>query len=216
MIDFSDAPLYGRIEGLKLVLNKLEKVRPTNVFIIETGTTRGDLGGGPEGDGWATPLFGWYCKKNGGTTWTIDIEEEAISQCREITKEYADQITYFVGDSSEIIQKANVHVDLLYLDSANDPLIALNELKAAEKNITDKTIIYIDDTSMKTKRVGGICKGVLVFNYLFQKGWDVTFDNGHQIIMEKSTSDHRNFFATLFANFKTNRIYKRVLRKGAI
>lgn len=216
MVDFSNAPIHGRVEGIKKALEMLNEVKDKDVFIIETGTTRGDLGGGPESDGWATPLFGWYCQQKGGTVWTVDIEEEAIEQCKKITKDFSEHIQYFVGDSSKILAKSDRHIDLLYLDSANDPVIALNELKACEKNISEKTIVYIDDTSLNKKRPGGVCKGVLVYQYLYEKGWDLVFDNGDQVIMTKSPTNSRPFLGKWLNSFKAQRIYKRVLRKGAL
>ncbi len=220
MIDFTKAPVHGRVEGIKRALLMLDQVKGQSnsegVFIIETGTTRGELGGGPESDGWATPLFGWYASINGGKVWTVDIEEAAINQCKEITKDFSSHIEYFVGDSSEILAKADRPIDLLYLDSANDPVIALNELKACEKNISDQTIIYIDDTSLYKKRPGGVCKGVLVYQYLYEKGWDLVFDNGDQIILTKSKGATPGFFGKFLTSLKTQRIYKRVIRKGAL
>jgi hypothetical protein len=215
MINFDEAPLYGRTEGLKSALTRLGQKKCSN-FIVETGTTRGTLGGGPEADGWATPLFGWYCKKFGGEVWTIDIESEAIEQCKSLTQEFSSVTRYFVGESNKVINTIEKHIDLLYLDSANDPNICLQELLAAEKNISSNTIIYIDDTSIFKKRAGGVCKGVLAYDYLYKKGWDITFDNGDQIILEKSASDERNFFQSFMASWKSKRIYKRVIRKGAL
>lgn len=216
MIDFSSAPLGGRIEGIKYALNLLNEQKSTNVFIIETGTTRGSLGGGSTADGWATPMFGWYCSKYGGQLWTVDLEKQAIEECKNITSQYAEHIKYFVDQSTNVLSQANNHIDLLYLDSGNSPDLALEELKAAEKNISKNTILYIDDTSVKKKRPGGVCKGILVYNYLFKKGWDVIFDNGDQIIMRKGPHSDRSLVKKLIADAKTKFIYNRVIRKNAI
>jgi hypothetical protein len=215
MIDFSDAPQFGRVEGLQTALSLLNEIKPQDAFIVETGTTRGTLGGGVEGDGWATILFGWYSQKYNGKAWTIDIVEEAINQCKEITKDYSDVIDYHVGDSSKIIGTINQHIDLLYLDSANDPQITMNELMAAESHISDKTIIYMDDTSLKQKRPGGVCKGILAHKYLFDKGWRIVMDNGDQIIM-KYTGEKPNLLESTIVSLKTKYFYNRVLRRGAL
>jgi hypothetical protein len=124
-IDWSDAPKFGRSKPLKYTLELLHFRRDrfdSAPLIVETGTTRGDLGGGLEGDGWATLVFSWYCKKYGGTVITIDIEEEAIENCKIITHEYKDNIIYHVGDSVSFLEgMKDKEINLLYLDSADDP-----------------------------------------------------------------------------------------------
>jgi hypothetical protein len=216
LLDFSKAPCFGRVEGLKTALTMLHDIKSRGTVIVETGTTRGSLGGGVEGDGWATLLFGWYCKSYEGKITTIDIVPEAIEECKEITKDYSDVISYRVGNSVEIIAKdLNEPIDLLYLDSANDPQITLNELKAAESKISNQTIIYIDDTSLAKKRPGGVCKGILAHKYLFDKGWRIVFDNGDQIIM-KYNGETPSLLEKMIVGLKTKYLYKRVLRRGAL
>lgn len=216
LIDFIDCPEAGRGEGLTTALNLLHQKKERGSFIVETGTTRGSLGGGPSADGWATLVFGWYAKKYGGKVATIDFEAQAIEECREITKDFSDVISYYVGNSVETIKKQiKDSIDLLYLDSANDPKIALGELMAAEDKINSDTIIYIDDTSLSKKRPGGVCKGILVHKYLYLKGYRIVFDNGDQIIMLQKNA-HPNLLGILWMNIKTQFFYRRALRRNAL
>jgi hypothetical protein len=172
MIDFTDAPKFGREQGLKKALEHLHNVRQDDVVIVETGTTRGGLGGGIRGDGWATLAWGWYCKKYNGRLFTIDFLAEAIKNCKSITSDYATNIEYVVSDSVEYLKGFDDSIDLLYLDSNNDPNHTLNELKAVYKNIKNDGIILIDDTKMNSG------KGELAIKYLESKGWEACYING--------------------------------------
>ena len=83
----------------------------------------------------------------------------------------------------------------------------------AYKNLNAQSIVYIDDTSIKYKRAGGICKGILAFKFLYNRGWDVIYDDGNQIIMKKKLSGDRSWINTLLMDHKVKSIYRRVHRK---
>lgn len=175
--DFSDAPLFGREKGLKKSLEILHGLNKINIIIVETGTTRGVLGGGVKGDGWATLAWGWYCQKYGGKLVTIDYLNEAIENCKSITSKYAEHIDYVVNDSVEYLKGFSEKIDLLYLDSCDDPNHILNELKAVYGNLKDDSIILIDDTDSKSG------KGKLSIEYLRNNGWDLEFINECRQVM---------------------------------
>jgi len=182
MLNWNDAPKFGRSESLKLVLETLHAFKKEGVIIVETGTTRGSLGGGIVGDGWATLAFGWFCKKYGGEVYTIDILEEAINECKTITASYAEVINYIVGDAAEFLKTFDKTIDLLYLDSADDPNVIQSELIAASNKMTMRSIVVIDDTH-ENLTVG---KGTIAGNFLLSRGWILFREMEGQVIFVRS------------------------------
>lgn len=178
-IDWADAPEFGRSATLMPAIDALDMIKSSDVVIVETGTTRGKLGGGVVGDGWATVAFGWYCRKYGGEVYTVDILEEAIEECKKITEEYEDVINYIVGDSVEFLQSFEGVIDFLYLDSSDNPQIILNELLVAYDKLSSAAIIVIDDTH-DSMSVG---KGVLACKHLLENGWRVLLDKEGQVVL---------------------------------
>ena len=82
-------------------------------------------------------------------------------------------------------------IDLLYLDSYDydkrDPEVIkasqehhLNEVKAAESNLHDKSVILIDDCNLPG---GG--KGRLVIDYLLERGWQVVMSK-YQVVLTRA------------------------------
>lgn len=173
-LDFSDAPEFGRREGIERALRLLHDRRSVeHVVIVETGTTRGDLGGGIKGDGWATLAWGWYCGKYGGIAHTIDINPVAIENCKRITAPFSDRIVYHLGESCPEIRKIAGHIDLLYLDSGDDPALTLLELDAAFDKLAPTAIVMIDDTRMGGEHARG--KGELACERLRAEGFRLVF-----------------------------------------
>lgn len=169
-LDFSDAPEFGRTDGIRVALELLSR-RDSPPAIVETGTTRGDLGGGRKGDGWATLAWGWFCAKYGGEVHTIDLLPEAIEQARQITRDYQHVIRYHIGAASEVISGINGPIDLLYLDSADDPAVAMAELSSAMDKLSPDAIVMVDDTPVSSGRASG--KGEKVVPFLLDQGWEM-------------------------------------------
>lgn len=128
------------------IVNDLFKGKPIN--ILETGTTRGILGGGPVGDGWATILWGWYAKQTGSTVYTIDMNSECLEECKRLTKEFKDNIKYIHGVSTKELTLIEEEIHLLYLDSGNDPELMYKEFLLAEKNLVKNSLILLDDVGI--------------------------------------------------------------------
>jgi SAM-dependent methyltransferase/organic radical activating enzyme len=179
MIDWSEAPKFGRTYTIKYALDQLHSTGKKKPVIVETGTTRGSLGGGWKGDGWATVAFGWYATNYGGKVYTVDMEKEAIEECKVITEEYKDVITYVVGDSVKWLSKHKYTIDFLYLDSADDPNVAMAELQAAYPRLHKTSIILIDDTHNKMTQG----KGVIAGPWLVEQGWTVLEDFGGSVLL---------------------------------
>ncbi len=189
-IVWREAPEFGRTESLKDAIDLLHSFGKESVTIVETGTTRGSLGGGVVGDGWATLAFGWYCKRHGGEVYTIDILEEAIDECKKITEPYKDVINYIVGDSVEFLSSFDKEVDLLYLDSSDDPQLIYKELRSILDKLTDTSLILIDDTHDGLRRG----KGVIAGKFLLENMWFLIQDHGGQALFARPGVAHQTLF----------------------
>tara|TARA_R110000824_G_scaffold348039_1_gene534789 strand:+ start:4949 stop:5518 length:570 start_codon:yes stop_codon:yes gene_type:complete len=167
-IDFSDCPTHGRADALRKALSFLHLSREgkkTKPAIVETGCIRNI--NWKFSDGHSTLLFGWYCQKYDGSLYTLEIDNNAMMLCKKITKEYEKNITYVLGDSaSNLINLDLQKIDLLYLDSANDGEIALDEYNAAKHFLHEGSIVVVDDVVTGNK-------GRLVGPKLKSDGWDI-------------------------------------------
>ena len=171
-----------RYFSCKIALNLLHQRGGMN--IIETGTTRQaeDFGGA----GMATIFFGDYAKEYNKKLWTVDILPEAIELSKELTKEFASNITYVEGDSIVFLNTFPEKIDLLYLDSVDcpvddnpeDPVLInsqehqLNELKNAWDKLHDNSIVLLDDNKHNN---GGKCK--LSKQFLVRERWTCILDD---------------------------------------
>jgi hypothetical protein len=176
--------LSGRFETMKTALELLHK---NNGFrIVETGTTRmkNDWGAGM-----STLIFGSYCKEFGGHVTTVDISQDNMNVCREVTKEFEKYIDYIVVDSISYLTLMPTGVDLLYLDSVDCPIEILTPQDTVNLNISQKHqlqeittalpkvngIVLLDDNGFTLNEEcilfphGG--KTLLSKEYLSEQGW---------------------------------------------
>ena len=158
--------------------------------IVETGTTRAynDFGGA----GMATIFLGDFACRYGKHLWTVDILPEAIALSMGLTMEFAENISYITDDSLNFLEKFNRQIDFLYLDSYDYPIDEneeeslasqthqLNEFKAAEDKLHDKSIVLLDDNAWNN---GGKCK--LTKEYLIEKGWECLIDDFQSLWIKK-------------------------------
>lgn len=152
--------------------------------IVETGCVRlkDDWGAG-----YSTVLFGEFCKLHGGKLVTIDNTERHMNVCKDLTKEYAENIEYWLGDSLQEFSKIQHQIDLLYLDSFDLNLVGdrlpsqehnLKEFKVAEPYLHKKSIVLIDDC------FDGNGKPKLTKEYMVNNGWEILYES-QQIIFSK-------------------------------
>lgn len=152
--------------------------------IVETGCVRlqNDWGAG-----YSTVLFGEFCKLHGGKLITIDNTERHLNICKELTKEYSDNIEYWLGDSLNEMRKVQHKIDLLYLDSFDLDLFGnrnpsqehnLKEFKVSEPHLHEKSIVLIDDC------FNGDGKPKLTKEYMIDRGWKVLHER-QQIIFSR-------------------------------
>jgi hypothetical protein len=158
----------GRYTTFKTALNLIHQGRlggNGEIVIVETGTTRlpNDWGAGM-----STVLFGDYLKRYGGLLYTVDIEAKNIETCREVTKEFENNIEYVVSDSHDFLRDFKKGIDLLYLDSMDYPLKKeegpvedcqkhqLKEYELAKAKLKSGwSVVLLDDNEL---RDGGKCK----------------------------------------------------------
>ena len=154
-----------------MALNLLNQLS-SNPFIVETGCIRlpDDWGAGM-----STLVFGEYVSHHGGRVITVDNSELNIDVCKELTKDYAQYITYVTMDSLAYLPTITDKIDFLYLDSYDCPPEGdataaqehnLREFKYCERNLNDKAVIMIDDVGFPN---GG--KGKKTQEYMVEQGY---------------------------------------------
>jgi len=168
----------------------LELVSDRNAkTIIETGTSRKGLTN-TKGDGAGTFVFGKWAKENNAKLFSVDIDKDAVQECKvEVENQnLQDTVTVLLDDSLNFLTNYKDQVDFLYLDSYDysrtDTAIQiasqehhLKEFKAIESRLHKNTIVLIDDCGLPG---GG--KGKTVVPYMEQKGWKVLID-AYQILL---------------------------------
>lgn len=166
-LDMSNAPKFGRTEGLTRCLQILHNVREeSNPTIVEIGCIRGSKHPDMVGDGWADMAFGWYCSEHGGKLYTIDRDENAIEICKRIAAAYEDHIEYICADSIvglKQVKKSVKVINLLYLDGHRLPEYSFNEYMTVCDILSNNAIILIDDAKLK---------GKLIIPKLIDDGWN--------------------------------------------
>lgn len=132
---------HRRHPTIKAALNLLLQNNGTN--IVETGCCRF-----PEdwGAGLSTVMFGDFCKHYDKKLYTVDLSAENINTCKNLTKEYSDNISYHVNDSVDFLTSFDQTIDFLYLDSYDYPYGELLELYGGKTNI-DKAIEILGSMS---------------------------------------------------------------------
>lgn len=169
-------------ESLKLMMKRKVKT------IVETGCERWlDSDYCFDGDGGSTILFAHWAYEHGAQMYSVDINETHLHYCKNNTKEYVKNLELVHQDSIEFLKNFSKPIDFLYLDSYDydekNPNLpqkhCLNEVKAAEDKLHDRSIIMIDDCN-----IPGGGKGLQAIRYLLSKGWHL-HRNEHQVILLK-------------------------------
>lgn len=175
-----------RRDTFKKTLELLDKTQAK--IIVETGTSREGLRGA-KSNGGATIVFGKWAKLNNAVLHSVDISEKSINVAQKEVdnQELSEAVTIHLSDSIEFLTNFNKPVDFLYLDSydySSDPEVQvksqihhLNEFKAIEEFLHEKSIVLIDDCDLPN---GG--KGKIVVEYMCQKDWKVLM-NEYQILL---------------------------------
>ena len=158
-------------------------------IIVETGTARGKVKffifkKYNWKDGMSTPMFGEYLLNNSGKLYTCDISNNNIENAKKFTKKYSKYINYVVDDSINFLNNFNDKIDLLYLDSldGHDQINAskhqLEEIKAANRNLNENSLVLLDDKGTKTN---------LSLDYLIKINYKILYETEYQILLSQST-----------------------------
>jgi predicted O-methyltransferase YrrM len=118
MIEWSDAPQFGRVEPLKFTLELLHTRRKLNdrPQIIEIGTSyQYNL----EGLGNATLAFAWYAKKYNARFVSVDAWQGSIDGAKEVLDLYGtgrDSATFLTLDGQLLHTMITEAIALMYVD----------------------------------------------------------------------------------------------------
>lgn len=119
-----------------------------DVNILTIGSERGDINS-RAGEGWADFYWAELIKQNGGKLTIVDIDSEAIANCKKMLFDFVDEIDiHFVADDGLNWINKEVY-DVIYLDSADDCILTLNCFLKIDRT---KTLVLCDDAS---KGLGG-------------------------------------------------------------
>lgn len=136
--------------------------KPLN--ILELGSSRrldiGSHNNVKEMDGLSTLFWCDYLLGFGGKLTVIDISQEAIYNCQNITSDFIDKINinFIIGDGLNYI---NDDIDLLFLDGSDSPYEALTQFQKANKQ---KTSILCDDAHVKGVIIRNLYKDCLTWD----------------------------------------------------
>lgn len=187
----SEKPVTGRHSSQIYVFNELFKRFDLNpITIVETGCIRNSSN---SGDGWGTVCWNIWAKATYSTIYSVDLSRESIFSCQKVIGP-SPFINYIFDDSVRYLKtlKNDFKINLLFLDSLDyygseeekrkSSLHQLEEIKAAEKNLTDRSLILIDDV-FDTQQFKG--KGELSIPYLLNKQWRIINYSDTQILLSK-------------------------------
>ena len=151
--------------------------------IVETGTIRHHAWA--RSDGHSTIRFANYVRACGGLLRSIDIDKHAVSLSKSLVGDVGrHDIEVIEANSVEWLRKNSGYIDILYLDSANDAELILEEVKMASDQLTDEAFILIDDTD--TDQQAGVQKGDLAIPWLLDNGWVIELQ-GYQTLLRRDT-----------------------------
>lgn len=172
-----------RYYTFQLALNILNQTIE-NPVIIETGCQRQEE---DVGAGMSTSIFAEYISRYGGSLVTVDNCANHLHVAIQCCRHWPDtDISFIQSDSVKYLREYKKRCDLVYLDSLDYPVgydagniqmqqaaqtHCLNELLAIEKNLTDKSLVLLDDNTLSG---GG--KPKLAKDYLQSKGWICLLD----------------------------------------
>ena len=155
--------------------------------IVETGASRGKkkflfFKKFNWKDGMSTLMFSEFAHFIKGELHSCDISEENINNAKDFTKEYNDNVNFYIKDSIIFLQEFHKKIDLLYLDSfdGHDVELAskhqLNEAKAVIDKLKDSSLILLDDKGAKT---------LYSKDYFVEGGFKILAETENQLLLSK-------------------------------
>ncbi|HLY09072.1 MAG TPA: class I SAM-dependent methyltransferase, partial [Planctomycetota bacterium] len=176
---------------LQEAIGRLPKGR---LVVVETGTLRDPSPEARLGDGWSTYTIAQTLADRGvpgSKLYSIDISPECIDiSKRTVAPELHPWVSWICGDAAETLRTLPTsRIDLLYLDSSDDPAQILSEFRSAQEKLAPHSVIVIDDTG--SRQAGHEGKGSLAIPEARSLGWRVEpRENGrsHMTILSREVS----------------------------
>lgn len=165
-----------------LLIHILEDDLERAYVIVETGTLRVDNMDYRRGDGHSARKFAQFLREQGmGSLFSVDIDPEAVKVCQGVMdREFPDVHTEVIhSDSVAYLESFEGTIDVLYLDSANDADLILNEAIAGLPKLRERGWVLIDDATEK--------KGEKVVPWLKNQGFTVLAE-GYQVLFQSPSS----------------------------
>jgi len=180
-----------RESTLREAISRLPK-KP--LIMVETGTLRDPNPEAKMGDGWSTVELAESVARTGlegSRLFSIDISPESIAISREtVPGDLHPWVTWITDDAQKAIQELPVDsIDLLYLDSSDDPRQILSEFEAALPKLGKESIVLVDDTG--PYHAGPDGKGTLVLPRARKLGWKIERrddEHSHMSILTRASS----------------------------
>lgn len=174
--------IYDRNRSFDIMLQECKK-RFLHPKFVETGCIRSDEDWA--GAGFSTALFGRYCQLTGGKLTSFDLSESNTNYARDWCKQFGDSVNIQCCRGDDGLRVYDNPIDVLYLDSldtgeARHQECNLEEFKAAEHSLYDKSIVVIDDTPSLN-----LGKGGLTVPYMLENGWKILYA-GYQVVLVKN------------------------------
>jgi hypothetical protein len=160
------------------------------IFILETGTIRGDGESSQVGDGWSTMEFAMAVAAHHAAAKDLDVDARGYVRSIDLEIDTAAKVLQRSGlaEYVELVQDHSIAAlahevrkgltyDVVFLDSDNDPQLILHEFMIARHLVRSDGFIVIDDCRMPHHTEGEPSKarkGELVLHHLDKLGWRYT------------------------------------------
>jgi hypothetical protein len=152
--------------------------------IVQTGCTRA-----PEdwSAGYGTYLLAIYlARRDAGRLHCVDNQLAHIRTAEKLIAEFGERVAFHHADPVEWLLQCAAPIDVLYLDSLDveDPRHAdqaLQEIKAAESRLHERSLVLIDDCAWQRGWTG---RGAQAIPWLLQRGWQL-LSSGYQVLLSK-------------------------------
>ncbi len=183
-INHYNNPKNIRFESFKFALTEANK--RGHKTIVETGVARGKtkfffINKINWLDGMSTLIFSDYAKFVDGFLYSFDIEKKNIKNAKKFTKKNSNFIKFTQDDSLNFLKNFDQKIDFLYLDSLdgqfeNASNHQLNEIKLAENNLHQNSLVLLDDKGQKTK---------LSLEYMINSKFKIINETKQQVLLSK-------------------------------
>lgn len=144
------------------------------LVIVETGTLRDPSPEARLGDGWSTYTIAQTLADrgvSGSKLYSVDNNPDCIDVARRtVPSDLHPWVSWICADAAETLRTLPApRIDLLYLDSSDDPAQILSELRSAQPKLAPHSVIVIDDTGPRDAGRDG--KGSLAIPEARKLGW---------------------------------------------